>query len=166
MLISDEYRKQLQELHSKTSFGSGSRKHRERVKSFKLPDILDYGCGKATLEMGRKYDPAIPEYAADPDPADLVVCTDVLEHIEPDCLDDVLKHIHSKMRVKGFFIIALCHASKNLPDGRNAHLIVESEGWWRGRIAKYFNIEHSATRDIYLDLVVTPKVPDWCSDEA
>ena len=36
------------------------------------------------------YDPAIPEWSAPPAPRRFVACIDVLEHIEPDLLDNVL----------------------------------------------------------------------------
>jgi hypothetical protein len=35
-----------------------------------------------------------------------------------------------------FLIIATSPAKKFLPDGRNAHLIVETPGWWKERIEK------------------------------
>jgi len=35
------------------------------------------------------YDPVFPEYG-EPRPADLVCCIDVLEHIEPDLVDNVI----------------------------------------------------------------------------
>jgi hypothetical protein len=111
-----------------------------------LTDVLDYGCGKGNLGIGRKYDPAIPEYAKDPDPADLVVCTDVLEHIEPECLEDVLKHIQSKCRKKAFFVISTRPAKKILPDGRNAHLIIQPSGWWVSTLSRYFSIESTSQK--------------------
>jgi len=106
-------------------------------------DILDYGCGQRTLEQAlgfpiRNYDPAIPGLDTPPEPADLVVCTDVLEHIEPECLDDVLDDLRRVTRKVGFFVIANRPAKKILPDGRNAHLIQEGIDWWRPRIAARF----------------------------
>ena len=53
----------------------------------------------------RNYDPCIPEYATPPSPAELVVCTDVLEHIEPDKLDAVLNDI-IRLSSKGAFLVA------------------------------------------------------------
>ncbi|MDP3720782.1 MAG: methyltransferase domain-containing protein [Acidobacteriota bacterium] len=105
--------------------------------------VLDYGCGQGTLATAirakhpalvcREYDPAIPGKNALPSFADLVVSTDVLEHIEPDRLDTVLDHMRSLARKAVFVVVATRLASKTLADGRNAHLIVEPGGWWHAR---------------------------------
>ena len=149
MLISDKYRQQLGAMHKKLPrFGIGSKHRKELVTFLGFDDILDYGCGKGRLETKKKYDPAIPEFSEDPAPADLVVCTDVLEHIEPECLDDVLKHIRSKMLKAGYFTIGCSPAAKKLPDGRNAHLIIKPPEWWVKKLSGYFVIKNSST---YLD---------------
>ena len=54
------------------------------------------------------------------DPQDLVVAFDVMEHIEPHCLDDVLAHIQSKALKHAVFLIAnvpaksFCQTSETL----------------------------------------------------
>ena len=58
--------------------------------------VLDYGCGKGLLGLFLpisvyNYDPAMPEWSADPEPEDYLLCTDVLEHVEPDCIEDVVE---------------------------------------------------------------------------
>jgi hypothetical protein len=65
-----------------------------------------------------------------PKPAQLLACTDVLEHIEPDRLDAVLRHQFNVAELGAFFTIATRPANKVLPDGRNAHLIQELPSWW------------------------------------
>ena len=50
----------------------------------------------------RPYDPAFPEYG-EPRGADLVCCIDVLEHIEPDLLDNVLDDLARITLKHGFF---------------------------------------------------------------
>lgn len=98
-------------------------------------DILDYGCGKRTLEEAlgfpiANYDPAIPGLDEAPQPADIVSCTDVLEHIEPDCLPAVLSDIRRVTKRAVFLTIATRPAKKFLADGRNAHLIQQPARWW------------------------------------
>jgi len=105
------------------------------VEATRSTDILDYGCGKRTLEEAlgfpiANYDPAIPGLDGTPEPHDLVVCTDVLEHIEPECLDDVLADIRRCTKLSAFVSICLAPSLKVLADGRNAHLILESKEWW------------------------------------
>jgi len=149
MLISENYRSLLNRMHKKQkNFGMGSKRRRDYIQSLGYEDVLDYGCGKGKLGIGKKYDPAIPEFSADPEPADLLVCTDVLEHIEPELLDNVLSHMKSKMKKAGYFTIGCAPASKKLPDGRNAHLIVKPPEWWVDKLSEYFTVvSHAAHLD-------------------
>ena len=147
-LVSDQYIKQLTRLHQiRESFGdSGSYKHiDEWLANNKCHSLLDYGCGKGNVFKNiqkkfplidcRGYDPGVPEYAVMPEiPAELVICTDVLEHIEPELIDNVLKHIESLTLKTAYLIIDTLPAQKNLPDGRNAHLIIENQDWWTNKI--------------------------------
>jgi len=64
-----------------------------------------------------------------------VVCGDVLEHVEPECLDDVLAELRRVTQEVGLFVVHLTAAKKTLPDGRNAHLIQQPADWWQARIA-------------------------------
>jgi methyltransferase family protein len=112
--------------------------------------ILDYGCGKRTLESGLlklwmgvplvpiiNYDPAI-EGCDEKKPCDLVVCTDVLEHIEPEYLGNVLHDIQGLMNKVGYFTVHTEPALKHLSDGRNAHLIQKPYGWWFQKLSEAF----------------------------
>src|SRR5687768_3599085 len=98
-LISENYRKMQQELHRHPDYGAASVQYAPLVanviKTVGATALLDYGAGKgrlgATLETMldqpltiHHYDPAIPQWAAPPEPCGLVACIDVLEHIEPD----------------------------------------------------------------------------------
>lgn len=149
MLISPDYLDLQRKLHTGGHYGISSGRWAEAVRAIKereaCADILDYGCGQGLLKQAlgdcvREYDPAIAGKDDEPEPAELVVCTDVLEHIEPDCLGDVLTHLRSKVKSRLFFAISLRPAGKTLADGRNAHLIVESAAWWLDRLAPYFRV--------------------------
>jgi len=68
---------------------------------------------------------------------DAIYCTDVLEHIPADKIDDALSNISSHMRAVGYLQIAL------FPDlfgqeylGEPLHLIVEEPGWWLAAIER------------------------------
>lgn len=151
MLISDEYKKLNEELHARNpTYGRSGSKNVSAVLELSLKhttkDVLDYGCGKSTLNENlpfqiQQYDPAIEKYATLPLPADIVVCTDVMEHIEPDCLDGVLEHIKSLTKKCVFFIISTAPAKKTLADGRNAHICLHDITWWEDKLEEYFRLD-------------------------
>lgn len=131
---------------SRGSYGKSGKRWASKVRYMRGSTVLDYGCGKGTLKetLGwdiDEYDPAIPGKDAEPEVHDCVVCTDVLEHIEPECLDDVLAHIVSLMRLSGLLVVATRPAKKSLPDGRNAHLIIQPWYWWEEKISEHFKIK-------------------------
>lgn len=139
-LASEDYRKQLQDKHSTAVWGKHGHSHAPEVLAFLKQiggrSVLDYGCGRATLAKSLpgvktfEYDPGIVGKDHMPKIADLVVCTDVLEHIEPDRLDGVMRHIYLLASRGAYFVIATRPARELLPDGRNAHLIIEPPEWW------------------------------------
>jgi len=148
-LMSESYKQQNQQLHEGGSYGIRGHLAAERVFQladlYKTRDILDYGCGQRTLQAAlgfdiRNYDPCIAGLDTEPEPADLVVCGDVLEHVEPEYLDNVLDDLQRVTRHIGYFIIANKPAGKTLPDGRNAHLIQEGNDWWMPRLMARFTL--------------------------
>lgn len=166
MRISENYKQLNRQLHAdRADYGTSSSKWAETVanlvRHFDCKSVLDYGCGKGLLKTQLKYlydhnavqlpevqeyDPAVPGKDTEPEPADFVVCTDVLEHIEPECLDAVLEHLAGLTLRYGFFSPSLVPATKTLADGRNTHLIVQPFGWWFTKLYKLFNIIEAADR--------------------
>lgn len=147
MLITEPYVAQNRALHAmRQDYGGGSWRHaglvKELMREQHCETLLDYGCGKGSLVQqipgAVGYDPALPEFSERPDPADLVVCTDVLEHIEPDLLDNVLTDLRTLSKRCVYIIVSCRPAAKTLPDGRNAHLIVESQSWWMAKLHRHF----------------------------
>lgn len=144
MLITEDYRNLNRLLHeTRPDYGTSGKRYaeilRQMMAAFKTTDILDYGAGKLTLQEAlgipiANYDPCIPGLDSPPEPHDLVACTDVLEHIEPECLDDVLADIRRVTKKAAFLLVATRPAKKYLADGRNAHLIQEDFAWWKKRI--------------------------------
>ncbi len=153
-LISDHYRNQQTELHHKHDlYGAKSMVFAPVVailiNEMNIQTMLDYGCGKGRLAQSLKinhdikctqYDPAIAEFSETPSPQELVCCIDVLEHIEPEYLDNVLHHLKALTRRVGFLTIHTGPAKKILSDGRNAHLIQEPIEWWFPIIKQHFTI--------------------------
>lgn len=166
-LITDEYRRLNAEMHeTKPDYGIQGREHVIDIdmlaKSIGTQDILDYGCGKGTLAMHfpftvKQYDPAIPKHADLPEPADLVVCTDVLEHIEPALIGNVLDHLKSLTKRVLYATICTEAAKKTLSDGRNAHLIIESPRWWFSALEDRFEIVNYKKGEHHILVVCIPK---------
>lgn len=165
MLISDEYRQLNRDLHSDSpeygvsirTIESGFDMANKLIAVTKAKTILDYGCGKGKLVEALQarwpsatvsgYDPAVDEFSKEPTASDVVVSFDVMEHIEPQYLTEVLRHIREMTRVVALLEIATTPAKKTLRDGRNAHLIVEPHGYWKDLLAQDWGIvlqeEHS-----------------------
>lgn len=154
-LISEDYRTMQQKLHENPNYGVASVQFAplvaDIVSKLQVREVLDYGAGKGRLgqELARlmpqppvihHYDPAIPAWAADPAPRDMVTCIDVLEHIEPELLDNVLDHLAALTLRLGFFTVHTGPAVKVLADGRNAHLIQQDERWWLPRFLQRFRL--------------------------
>ena len=86
------------------------------------------------------YDPAREGYNDTPRPTQMVCCIDVLEHIEPDLIDNVFDDLRRVTKEVGFFTIHTGPAIKILDDGRNAHLIQEDMDWWLPKIMDRFKL--------------------------
>lgn len=166
MLISESYRFLNRQLHEEGSYGRKGDKWADRVKEliveFQPSTILDYGCGQGALARAldvevQEYDPAILGKNTLPAPADLVVCTDVLEHVEPECVEDVLDHLQSVTRVALFAVISTRPAKKILADGRNAHLLVKDWEWWQYRLSERFELQDPIENHKEFQIVLLPK---------
>lgn len=149
-LITEKYRVMQRILHAQPrGYGGRGDKWAEVVTAliaqYGATSVLDYGAGQGSLKRAvmaephpglrfDEYDPAIPGKDGLPSFADLVVSTDVLEHIEPEHLDAVLTHLRSLARKAVFAVISLKDSNKVLADGRNAHVIIRPANWWKKRL--------------------------------
>lgn len=166
-LISATARELNARLHRENlAFGVGGGKHAAVIKTLcadlKTTSVLDYGCGKGYLAKALpfpiwEYDPAIPEKSESPRPADLVVCTDVLEHVEDGKVQFVLGDIRRCLKQVGYFVIHMGPAGKTYADGRNTHLTQRSQTWWETKLGKFFDVAKSIRRGPELHVVVGPK---------
>jgi len=153
-IISEEYLKEQQQLHKNPSYGSSSIMFAptvlQLINQIKPQTLTDYGAGKQRLNLRlqelnapkyiyQPFDPAFPEYGEAKE-AELVVCIDVLEHIESDFLNNVLEDLKRVTRRLGFFTVHTGPAKKKLSDGRNAHIIQKPQDWWADILARYFEI--------------------------
>ena len=156
-LISESYKVQQEYLHDTTEYGTMAQHYgplvSQIVEKLEITHLLDYGCSRRmsllkTLKVKGKltyqgYDPCagVPELATAPIPAQMVCCIDVLEHIEPEFLDNVLNHLAQLTEVVAFLSIHTGPASKVLPDGRNAHLTQEPIEWWLPKLTSRWDIQ-------------------------
>ena len=155
-LISDDYRRLQEDLHGDPLYGVASVKYAplvaDYIRQHDVHEVLDYGAGKGrlgeeldwlvpwTLDM-RRYDPGRPQFAATPQPAKFVACIDVLEHIEPERLTNVLDDLKRVTAGSGMFTIHTGPAGKILADGRNAHLIQRPPEWWLPQFMERFELQ-------------------------
>ena len=135
------------------------------IKENDCKTLLDYGCGKAipydkdrckevdlrhpiqklcNLKSFDLYDPAYEKYATLPDKKyDIVVCTDVLEHIAEQDIDYVLTEILSRSKKIVFLNIscqpALKHFKEGKFKGKNVHISVFDPSWWGHKIGNIWN---------------------------
>ena len=110
---------------------------------------MDYGSGKGTLKyclsIRSHKNPIYTVFNYEPAfgiderrPCDLVICRAVLEHVEPDLIEDVLHDLRSCTLKVAYLCIGLRLSADILPDGSNAHKIIESADWWGQKISPYF----------------------------
>lgn len=148
-MISADYIENLKKLHERKSFGSNNTIPSEVIRcieEYKITSILDFGCGKGNIMTALKekypnleiygYDPGREEFSSLPSNIDMIISTDVLEHIEPELLDNTLIDLAKRTNKVMVHLIACHPAKKSLPDGRNAHLIVENPSWWKEKLQK------------------------------
>lgn len=153
MLITHDYLKEQRRMHANKSYGAASKKFASHVAALiearNPASILDYGAGKCALRKAlgaalrgrefKEYDPGVKSIAKLPKGSScMVACIDVLEHIEPACLDDVLGKVRSLTAEFAFLTIHTGPAGKFLSDGRNAHLIQRPIGWWVELVGQRF----------------------------
>jgi len=157
--VSDTYAAQLKELHNKNqAFGVGNvtAKHYPTIRGIiqkrSFGSVLDYGCGKGHfIKFAQEampglrvegFDVASDEYAVLPkDVFDMVVCLDVMEHVEFGALSSVLAEIRDRTGKVFVCSVANYPAGKMLPDGRNAHVTQMPFGYWFNMFSCFFRVD-------------------------
>jgi len=175
MLISEPYRALQRQMHETTEYGVASQHFAKLVarvmNMYSITELLDYGAGSRltlihTINADKlvdhpfrytPYEPAVEEYAAVPEPTEMVACLDVLEHIEPELIDNVLDDLARVTKRCGVFSVACVPAMKTLPDGRNAHLIQQPPEWWLPKLMERFELQTYQMNQEGFVILCTPK---------
>lgn len=141
--IASEYRK----MHEAKKFnGDSLTMHipeiKKLIRKYDCKTILDYGCGKAKAHKKEKlgdvtlYDPYYEPYSKPPQGTfDMVICTDVLEHVPYSDIVRVIKELISLTNKVLFLVISTKPAKKKFSNGENVHLTVKPEIWWNAILA-------------------------------
>lgn len=145
-----EYRR----LHKGKKFNGGSLLQylpelKDLIVQNNYQTVLDYGCGKAVVHNQYKltdsvtlYDPYYEPYSQKPYGLyDLVICTDVLEHVLEEDVESVLAELHLYTKQLLFLAISTKKAKKTFGNGMNVHITVKPKEWWEDKIKKYSNIK-------------------------
>lgn len=159
-----KYQSEYKELHSKGAFSGYSvlaytEDIRLLVKNTSSRTILDYGSGKGHQYSKKKtdvywgavvdcYDPGYEPLNSLPNKTyDGVICTEVMEHIPEEEIDDAMRNIFDRADKFVFFSIALRPASKRFANGQNVHVTLKTPMWWDDKID-----EHN-TKDVLVSVV-------------
>jgi hypothetical protein len=163
------------ELHSSSSiYGSSSAEFIDEISlmiEYLSPKtVLDYGCGKgAVIALLQAkfptirfygYDPAIPGRDVLPvEKADMVINTDVLEHIPEGDLPDVIREIR-RLSDRVYFNLHHALASAILPNGENAHCTVKPPVWYHELQGTCFEtVTPLQGRHKYMSVALTFDIP-------
>ena len=119
--------------------------------------LLEYGCGKAfyyenKFVLNKKiinslkdywgvevslYDPCFEKFSElTTKKSDLTICIDVLEHIPKEDIDWVLEEFFKLTKFMVFINIACEPAVALLPNGKNAHINIQTPKYWHTKLMK------------------------------
>ena len=118
------------------------------VNGCRARTVLDFGCGAGDAyrqphRLSRDwptvrwydvtlYDPAFAENAKPPrGEFDVVLCSDVLEHIPEAEVPAFLARLFSHARCHVWASVCCRPAKKAFPDGTNLHVTLQPLDWWR-----------------------------------
>lgn len=136
--IASEYRR----MHQQGTFSGGSleihlSEIKQLIKEYDIHSLLDYGCGKAKchkkklVEKTTLYDPYCEPYSSKPEGTfDMVICTDVMEHVPEEDVGKVLAELLNYTDKVLYLSIATYPASKKFSNGNNVHLTIKPKEWW------------------------------------
>jgi len=138
-------------LHASKPYGQGGMSEllRTKMASFVSDDTItsaiDYGCGRSNDAHNLwpsaevvKYDPALPDLCKFPRRHfDIGLCTEVMEHIPLEEIDNVIWEMKCLSR-RWLCTIHTAPAAQILSTGENAHCLQRPAAWWKERFERIF----------------------------
>lgn len=133
---------------------------------FTVKTVLDYGSGAgdqwrsphklADLIGVRKtdvtlYDPSFQHHIVPDRKFDMVLCSDVLEHVPGDVVDEFIDSLFAHASKVVWASVCCRPAKKSFPDGTNLHVSLHALQWWYDTFA-----DASAKHGVSYTLVETP----------
>jgi len=117
---------------------------------------LDYGCGQEAMKKEfpqtkwTGYDPGIPGKTEKPEGQfDLVVCVDVMEHIEPQFIETVLEEIADYAKIAAYLDIACTTSHDEFRSGpwagQEVHISQYPADWWEEKVRALQNMHVQET---------------------
>ena len=140
----------------------------ELIESNEVQDLLDYGAGKgklaSQLQLSRLiniqiYDPAFDSHAAKPQPAEMVVCLDVLDNVETDKVDAVLDDLSALTKRIGFFSINTTTGDETADAQQSESKTIRPVEWWLPKIMERFELHYFSRINLGFVVVVKNKTP-------
>ena len=141
------------------------------VRLVRAKTLLDFGCGRGDAYRSPHhvwkqwdlpfsgvtlYDPAFnrnDQLPAADKKFDVVVCSDVLEHIPEAEVDEFIDRLIGYARHALWASVCCRKAKKKFPDGTNLHVTVKPYDWWHD---KFTEAVARARRNVAFTLVETP----------
>lgn len=162
-MISNKHKTLLKEINGENlSFGIYDKIDptlSELVKSTSPKTICDFGCGKGMLLKKMQttypdidiwgYDPGTVSYDTKFVPADVVYTTDVLDHIEPEFINENLKLISDNSKYQ-YHKIIFGPSKYTYSNGENTRLLQKNFDWWNTTLSLYGKV-------LRCELSVNPK---------
>jgi hypothetical protein len=140
------------EHHRSTPYGRSGRNRINIIAARLHPEVhttvLDWGAGSQFMARALEdedrgfeitsYDAYVDGIDTPPEGTfDVVITTDVLEHIPYEEIDEVLDEIIGYTGTRGIHYIPSFPAQLVLPDGTNAHIIQENAEWWKDKFEQH-----------------------------
>lgn len=130
--------------------------------------LIDYGSGKGYQYLEKRaheawggllphcYDVGVIQLGKRPSGKfNGLICTDVMEHIDPEDVDEVLNDAFSFLADHGstfaYFHISTRPAGKTFENGENVHLCVRPSTWWDRKLDRFYTRADLMIRATYGD---------------